>query len=251
MSLAEVDAQTRERLSEAGRACRILDMEGHGDMTLGHLSVRESDGRGFWIKRNGIGLGEVKGPDDFVLVDWEGRQIAGGGGRHSEWPIHSEILRARPDVNVVVHSHPFYASVFSAADEPLQPYTLDADYFIDIPRHDNEVALITTREEGEALARSLGDAFAVLMGNHGVTFCGATVEHAVCAGIFLEKACKAHLVGRASNIKTSMPGRPIREKRNQQIMTPVHWEYSWNYFCRKLEARATPVGTRGMMIFGG
>ena len=40
--MADMDTATRERLTEAARACRILDMEGHGDMTLGHLSVRES-----------------------------------------------------------------------------------------------------------------------------------------------------------------------------------------------------------------
>src|SRR5580704_619106 len=185
MSSADMDAATRERLTEAARACRILDMEGHGDMTLGHLSVREGAGQGFWMKRNQIGLGEVLGCEDFVLVDWDGRQIAGSGGRHSEWPIHAEILRARPDVNVVVHSHPFHASVFSAATEPLEPYTLDADYFLDVPRHTDEVALITTKSEGEAVARSLGQHFAVLMGNHGVTFCGTGIEHAVCTGIFL------------------------------------------------------------------
>ena len=159
MPAADIDTATREHLTEAARACRILDMEGHGDMTLGHLSVRASAGQGFWMKRNQIGLGEVLGPDDFVLVDWDGRQLAGSGGRHSEWPIHSEIFRARTDVNVVVHSHPFYASVFSAATEPLQPYTLDADYFIDVPRHEDEVALITTKSEGEAVARSLGQDF--------------------------------------------------------------------------------------------
>ena len=166
--MADMDTATRERLTEAARACRILDMEGHGDMTLGHLSVREAGGRGFWMKRNQIGLGEVLGADDFVLVDWDGQQIAGSGGRHSEWPIHSEIFRARADVNVVVHTHPFYASVFSAATEPLQPYTLDADQFTDVPRHEADVALITLKSEGEAIARSLGQNFAMLLGNHGV-----------------------------------------------------------------------------------
>ena len=243
-----MDQSTRERLTEAARACRILDMEGHGDMTLGHLSVR-ADGSGFWMKRNRIGLGEVLGADDFVLLDWDGRQISGSGGRHSEWPIHSEIFRARPDVNVVVHSHPPYASIFSAATEPLQPYTLDADYFIDVPRHEAEVALITLKSEGEALARSLGQNFAVLIANHGVTFCGTSIEHAVCAGIFLEKACKAQLIGRASNLTTSMPSRAVREKRNKQIMTPVHWEHCWHYFCRKLEARRSG-GAASEAVFG-
>jgi L-fuculose-phosphate aldolase len=236
MALADFDIEIRERLTEAARACRILEMEGHGDMTLGHLSVRGRDGAGFWMKRNQVGLGEVVGIDDFVLLDWDGLQIAGSGGRHSEWPIHSEIFRARPDVNVVVHSHPHYASIFSAAVEPLEPYTLDADYFVELPRHQDDVALITTKSEGEALAWSLGNAFAVLMANHGVTFCGTGIEHATCVGVFLEKACKAHIIGRV--LKARMPNRQVRERRHQQIMTPVHWQHSWRYFCRKLEARA-------------
>ena len=243
MSVVEIEVATHQLLADAARACRILDMEGHGDMTLGHLSVRANDDSRFWMKRNQIGFGEVLGPEDFVLVDWQGQQIAGSGGRHSEWPIHSEIFHARADVNVVVHSHPFYASVFSAAVEPLQPYTLDADYFVDLPRHEDEVALITTIEEGRALARSLGSNFAVLMGNHGVTFCGATIEQAVCTGIFLEKACKAHIIGRAADLRAMMPNSAVRAKRHKQIMTPVHWQHSWRYFCRKLETRSKIAGT--------
>src|SRR5215471_184419 len=193
----------RTSLDELARACRILEMEGHGDMTLGHLSLRDWGGRGFWLKRNRIGLGEVLGADDFVLVDWDGRQLAGSGGRHSEWPIHSEILRLRPDVQVVAHTHPFHACVFSASLDPLLPFTLDADYFIEVPRHEADVALITTKEEGEALARSLGQAYAVRMGNHGATFCGSSVPHATCVGIFLEKACKAQLVGQGAGFRAS------------------------------------------------
>ena len=246
--MADMDAATRERLTEAARACRVLDMEGHGDMTLGHLSVREAGGRGFWMKRNQIGLGEVLGAEDFVLVDWDGQQIAGSGGRHSEWPIHSEIFRARTDVKVVVHTHPFYASVFSAATEPLQPFTLDADQFVEVARHEADVALITLKSEGEAIARSLGQTFAMLLGNHGVVFCGGSVEQAVCTGIFLEKACKAHVVGRAANLKTNMPNRAVRDKRHRQISTPAHWQHSYRYFCRKLEARTKAGG--GPAIFG-
>jgi L-fuculose-phosphate aldolase len=246
--MSDLDAPMRERLTEAARACRILDMEGHGDMTLGHLSVREPAGRGFWMKRNQIGLGEVLGPDDFVLVDWEGQKIAGGGGRHSEWPIHSEILRARPDANVVVHSHPFHASVFSAATEPLQPYTLDADYFAELPRYEGEAALITSTSEGEDIARALGKNFAVLLSNHGVVFCGTTIEHAACLGIFLEKACKVHLAGRAAELKAGMPDRAARDKRHRQITSPAHFQHSWHYFCRKLAAHTKARGSEA--VFG-
>jgi ribulose-5-phosphate 4-epimerase/fuculose-1-phosphate aldolase len=244
------DTDLTAALTDLARACRILEMEGHGDMTLGHLSLRDPAGRGFWMKRNRIGLGEVMGPDDFVLVDWDGEKIAGTGGRHSEWPIHSEILRVRPDVQVVAHTHPFHACVFSASLDPLAPFTLDADYFVEVPRHQDEVALITTRQEGAALARALGPHVAVLMANHGVTFCGTSAMHATCVGIFLEKACKAQLAGAGASFRAGLPNAATRARRRGQIMTPVHWEHSWNYFCRKLEARAKNADGSPRPLFG-
>jgi ribulose-5-phosphate 4-epimerase/fuculose-1-phosphate aldolase len=237
------------QLTDLARSCRILEMEGHGDMTLGHLSMRAPDGRGFWMKRNRIGLGEVLGPDDFVLVDWDGNQLSGKGGRHSEWPIHSEIFRIRSDVNVVAHTHPFHACVFSASLDPLLPFTIDGDYLLDVPRHEDDVALITRKDEGLALARTLGRSFVVMMGNHGITFCGTSIPHATCVGIFLEKACKAQLAGSAAGFRASFPSPAIREKRNRQIMTPVHWEHSWNYFCRKLDAVSGSTNSGPRAIF--
>lgn len=237
MTESSLEPDLHAALTELARACRLLEMEGHGDMTLGHVSLRDPQGRGFWMKRNRIGLGEVLGPDDFVLLDFDGQQLAGGGGRHSEWPIHSEIFRLRPDVQVAAHTHPFHACVFSASLEPLQPFTVDADYFVDVPRHEDDVALITTKDEGIALAKALGENFAVLLANHGVTFCGTSIVHAACVGIFLEKACKAQLAGMAAGFRAGMPSAATRRKRHGQVMTPAHWEHSWNYFCRKLAAR--------------
>ena len=244
------DPDLTAALTDLARACRILEMEGHGDMTLGHLSLRDPAGRGFWMKRNRIGLGEVLGPDDFVLVDWDGEKIAGSGGRHSEWPIHSEILRVRADVQVVAHTHPFHACVFSASLDPLAPSTLDADYFVAVPRHEDEVALITTKDEGAALARALGLHVAVFMASHGVTFCGTSVMHATCVGVFLEKACKAQLAGLGAGFCPGLPNAATRVKRHGQIMTPTHWEHSWNYFCRKLAARASNPDGSPAPLFG-
>lgn len=221
--------QTLERLA---KACRILEKEGHGDMSLGHVSLRDPGGRGFWLKRNRAGLGEIRGAQDFVLVSFTGEKLAGEGGRHSEWPIHSEILKRRADVQVVAHTHALHASVLSGSSEALLPYTLDADYFVDLPRHADQVALITTPAEGAALAQSLGPHFAVLMANHGVTFCGTSVEHATCVGVFLEKACRAHLLGKAAGLQANRLDNEVRAKRHAQIMTPAHIEHSWEYFCR-------------------
>ena len=194
--MSEPEVDLHQSLDQLARACRILELEGHGDMTLGHVSLRDPDRRGFWLKRNRIGLGEVMGADDFVLVDWDGQQTAGSGGRHSEWPIHSEILRMRPEVHVVAHTHPFHACVFSASLDPLEPFGLDADYFIDVPRHADQVALITTKEEGVALAQSLGGEFAVLLANHGVTFCGTSIRTQSASGSFSRRHARRNWPGR-------------------------------------------------------
>ena len=49
--MSELETDLRKSLDELARACRILEMEGHGDMTLGHLSFRDPQGRGFWLNR--------------------------------------------------------------------------------------------------------------------------------------------------------------------------------------------------------
>jgi L-fuculose-phosphate aldolase len=230
-------------LTELARACRILELEGHGDFVLGHGALRDPGGRGFWMKRNAFGLGEIRGPDDFVLVDMAGNKIAGEGGRHSEWPIHSEILRRRPEIQVTFHTHPLHACVLSGATTDLVPFTLDADYFIDVPRHTADVALIKLVEEGEEIVEALGPHKAIFLANHGVVFCGTSIAEATCIGVFLEHACRAHLIGSSACVSTQIPSRATRELRRSQIMTPGHIDQTWAYLKRKLE-HATGAGPR-------
>ena len=174
-------------LDELAYACRVLHLEGHADLTLGHLSLRDAQGHGFWLKRSGIGLGEVEGASDFLLVDFDGRVLTGEGRLHKEWPIHSEILRARPDVVAVGHSHPFHATAFSALDAELEPVTNEAAYLGWPPGWFEETTgLIDTPIFGRSLARALGQASTVLMCNHGVCFVGASIAECALMGIFLE-----------------------------------------------------------------
>jgi len=182
-------------------------------------------------------------------VSFEGDKLEGEGGRHSEWPIHSQILRRRPDVQVVAHTHAFHASVLSASGEPLLPFTLDADYFAGLPRDSTEAALLTQVEDGDTLAQALGPHFAVLMANHGITFCGTSIEHATCVGVFLEKAARAHLAGLAAGFERRMPSEATRARRHAQVMTPAHIEHSWNFFCRKLAALERRSGDGPAPVF--
>lgn len=225
------DHQELRRLAEA---CNILALEGHNDLTLGHLSMRTATGQGFWMKRNAIGLDEVAGPEDFVRLGFDGVQSAGSGGRHSEWPIHAAILLARPEIRYVAHTHPLHASILSGAGEALAPYTLDADYFGVIPTLHDLAALIVEMAEGEALAAALGSGPVLFLANHGVVFCGQTVEELTCVGVFLERAARIHLAGRAAGLAPPLLPAATRARRHDQIMTPRHWQHSYDYLARKL-----------------
>jgi ribulose-5-phosphate 4-epimerase/fuculose-1-phosphate aldolase len=143
---------------------------------------------------------------------------------------------------VVAHTHPPHASVLSAFADPLQPYTLDADYFEAVACHRDDSALLKTREQGQALAQALGRLDAVLMANHGVTFCGPSIEHAVCVGLFLERAARLHLLGASAGGQAVFPDSQTRARRRAQIMSPIHIEHSWNYFSRKLDWLAAQRG---------
>ena len=111
-----MEQKLEQSLQRLAIGCRILAMEGHNDITLGHMSLRDPQGRGLWLKKSKRGIDEVHGSDDFVLISFNGEMLANEGPLHSEWPIHTEIMTARPDVNVIGHTHAYYAVLFSAAE---------------------------------------------------------------------------------------------------------------------------------------
>ncbi|MCZ6847240.1 MAG: class II aldolase/adducin family protein, partial [Alphaproteobacteria bacterium] len=115
-------AELKSDLDELAVACRILEMEGHGSRMLGHMALRDPEGRGVWLKRAGLALSEVFDHRDFVLIDFDGKQLAGEIDKH-------EIMKRRDDIFVTAHSHPFHGRVFSAATEPLRPVANAGIYF--------------------------------------------------------------------------------------------------------------------------
>ncbi len=176
-------------------ACRVLEAQGQGDMVWGHVSVRDADGRGVWLKGAGLGFDEVTA-EDCVLLGWDGEVLAGTAKRHVEYPIHTEIMAARPDVGGVVHTHPLYAVAFGTLGRPLRALSHEGAQFAppDVPRFTRTGDVVNTRELGQALAGTLGDSSVVLMPRHGISTAGATLGEAVGMAVHLERACQLELL---------------------------------------------------------
>ncbi|MGP3533204.1 class II aldolase/adducin family protein [Microbacterium sp. RD1] len=198
----------RERVAEAHGA---LAVTGQSDMVWGHVSGRAARDGAVLMKRAGLGFEEVTA-DDVLLVSDEGQVLEGTGDRHIEYPIHVEILRARPDVNAVVHTHSAAAAAFASLDVPLRPLTHDAVPFLtpDIPRFLDTGDLISTAELGQALADSLGAANGVLIPGHGLVVVGDSLASAVMHAALLDRACRVQLDAMAA-------GGPKRWSDEQEV----------------------------------
>jgi ribulose-5-phosphate 4-epimerase/fuculose-1-phosphate aldolase len=179
--------------SQVVDGCRVLGTQDVGDPVWGHVSLRDPDGRGVWMKAGPLGFDEVS-DDDIVLVDFGGNILAGNHRVPLEYPLHTEILRARTDANSVVHTHPPYSIALGATGQQLQVFSNAAGPFATgVPRYTRPAGLIDTAELGTELAECLGSASAVLMAGHGVITVGGSVGTAVTTALLLERACHLHL----------------------------------------------------------
>ncbi len=166
-----------ERLKQEVAACtRLLKMEGIMDYS-GHVSARLPGGDGFVIQDLDIPRGDVA-PENLLLADVEGQKTDGPDGLFppAEVYIHSEILKARPDVGAVAHVHPDTAILFTLADGPtLSPVRNHASRWADgFPVH-GDPGHINSPETGRALADTLGGHNAALIRAHGIVVVAESV----------------------------------------------------------------------------
>ena len=244
--MADLSNSLRADLDELARACRVLELEGQGDRVVGHMALRDPEGRGMWMKRAGVALGEIYDAHDFVLLDFDGNKLAGDGKSHGEWPIHSEILRLRPEINATAHTHPFYASVYSASDEPLMTIVpRSTTQPVRPPRFEDGGDLICTKDVAVAMVDAMGKHNAVLLRSHGIVTCGANIEDPVLVAIALEKMCREALTMNASGLEFSCPQEAelLKKLDSGAVLDPsiIGGKTQWAYLCRKL-ARAEKAG---------
>lgn len=214
---------------------RILAAAGQGDLIWGHVSCRDADGRGVWIKSAEWGMEEVT-PERVHLVNAEGEVVSGTGPRHSEYPIHTEVMAARPDVNAVVHTHAPHAVALAATGQELRPVSHAANLFVppEVPRYTETADLILTPELGKSLAAELGNARAVFLVNHGIVAVGDSVESATVAAVVLERACEQQLLTQSFGGWPSWSRPEESHAKREHIYHPRAMRAVWDYLVRQL-----------------
>ena len=227
------EEEAKLKLIAAGR---ILDAAEQGDLTRGHVSLRvPGDDSHFFMKPHSQGLDEIT-LENIVVSNLAGEKVGGGGRRHSEVFIHSEIYKARPDVMSVIHTHPVHAVAFSATGARLLPISQPAVAFADgLPYFTETIELIRSQQLGAGVAKALGGCKAVLLRNHGVGVVGASIEESTVLALLLDEACRIQLLARAGGGIGPTFDATLIDKLHHDITRPEQYTINFEYLRRRAE----------------
>ena len=150
--------------------------------------------------------------------------------------VVENFFKARPDVDFCCHTHPHWATLFSATREKLKAYTNEGAWFTIPPAHYLTTSdLIDSPELGRDLAKSLGKGEAVFLRNHGMACIGKTVKDLTLCAVFLERACRAQLELAMTGLKHSAPEKTEIDKKRKTIYPQRAVDNFWDYYNRRLD----------------
>jgi ribulose-5-phosphate 4-epimerase/fuculose-1-phosphate aldolase len=190
-SLAQSSPPSATLINDLVTANHILSNEGIVD-GYGHVSVRHNANPNRFLLARSMAPALVRAEDIFEY-DLDGKPVNGAPSSYLERFIHSEIYRARPDVNSVVHDHSPAVIPFGISKVPLRPVYHMAHFVGEgVPVFEiREVApqsnmLVNDQARGRALAAVLGNRPAVLLRGHGAAIVGPTLLIAVARAVYLD-----------------------------------------------------------------
>ena len=178
--------EIREIVVEAAKKSNALGLI-HG--TSGNISMRDDNDEVVAITPSGIEY-ETMTAEDITLVDLDGNVIEGKYKPSSETPMHTAIMRARPDVRAVVHTHSLFATVMSMKGGNLPRATVPSNMYYPIPVTDC-FALPGSEELADSAVRAIGkEGDVTLLKNHGLIAAGKDMDAAMTCAVYTEECAQ-------------------------------------------------------------
>lgn len=175
------------RLSLSTVAKQLVEL-GLNKGTSGNVSLRFDTG--FLVTPSGVGVEDLT-PDLMVLMQDDG-SYAGQLQPSSEWRFHRDILRNRPEINAVIHTHSMFATTLACMRESIPPF----HYMIAAAGGDSIVcapyALFGSQALSEGALAALTGRKACLLANHGMLALGHDLAGALALAVEVENLCEQY-----------------------------------------------------------
>jgi L-fuculose-phosphate aldolase len=185
------------------RSARAMADAGLNRGTAGNLSVRHrlEEQEGFLITPTGMPYASLE-PEDMPFVASEDGRFSGRRKPSSEWRIHRDLYRARPDFGAILHAHSPFATSLACLREDIPPFHYMIARFGGDTVRCAPYALFGTQALSDAAVTAMQDRSACLLGNHGMLVGADTLSRALDLAIELEALCEQWW-------RAKQAGRPI------------------------------------------
>jgi L-fuculose-phosphate aldolase len=168
--------------------CLRMNAEGINQGTSGNVSARTEEG--FLITASGIPYDRME-PEHVVEMDFDGGYV-GEFLPSTEWRMHMDIFRARPEAGAIVHTHSIYATALACLRKEVPAF----HYMIGVAGGSSlrvsDYAEFGTQELSDTMLKAMEGRTACLLANHGQICFGANLDKALWLAGEVETLCKQY-----------------------------------------------------------
>ncbi|TIW23445.1 MAG: L-fuculose-phosphate aldolase [Mesorhizobium sp.] len=169
-------------------ACIEMNALGINQGTSGNISCRH--GEGMLISPTSTPYDTLV-PEDIVFMGWDG-EVDGRLPPSSEWRFHLDIMKARPEVNAVVHAHPTYCTTIA-----IMGRKIPAIHYMVAVAGGNDIrcapyATFGTAELSAHAVEALRGRKACLLAQHGMIAIGSSLAQAMWLAVEVETLARQY-----------------------------------------------------------
>ncbi len=178
--------------------------------TSGNIALRDDEDDVIAITPSGIPYKGMK-PEDIAIVDLNGKWLDGNYKPSSEVPMHTAVMRARPDVKATVHTHAMFATIMAMGDKAeLKPITPPQCEFT--PIGIVPFTMPGSDEVADRVVETLGEnGRSVLIKNHGMFCCGKDMKAAMSATEYTEEMAITTFYSKLLGVYEPMPEEAVKK----------------------------------------
>jgi ribulose-5-phosphate 4-epimerase/fuculose-1-phosphate aldolase len=217
--------QLRQLRIDLAAAIRLAVRFGFHEGICNHFSLMvPGDDQRFLVNPYGPHWSEIRA-SDLVLVNEQGKRLEGDGNvEASAFWIHSRIHLAHPAGAAVLHSHMPYATALTwLEDMTLEMAGQNAVFFCDRIAYDPVYGgLVKDADEGDRIAKAMGDKRVLFMATHGVTVVGPSVAEAFNDLYYLERACQTQVLAMSTGRKLRVLSPASASDTRRQMAEDVY-----------------------------
>src|SRR5438045_2084002 len=178
----------REKRQSIIDACRSMNALGINQGTSGNISLRHDTG--LLITPTSVPY-ETMQQEQIVFMGMDG-SFDPAQRPSSEWRFHLDVLRARPEINAVVHAHPTYSTILAIMGMEIPP----VHYMIACAGGDTircaPYATFGTQELSEHAVAALDGRLACLLAHHGMIAVGPSLAKAMWLAVEVETLARQY-----------------------------------------------------------